>query len=474
MQQFTKSLDFFVKPPRVNYTNLLFSCKEDLVHFELSNHKVISFDKTILSCTFLRLTAMVSHNTTLYVHSHGSSRYEGCQLIKSCHENQHNLMLFDSRASGESQGEHLTFGNKEKTDLLYIMFKCAIDFKQREFLLWGRSLGCTAILLFYDELVSNSGIFLNKKLQKIKTENQQLKNRSNKILCEDALKFANKQFPEKSNRFIQSHFHNYQSLNFPQQIGISKLWLKINGVILDSPYESLLSFLDENIKKKFNFLLSGVVSTFANIYIKNWTQKQLNIDVTINQNIDLISKININTVFIVSDKDDIVSYQRFQNLIDNFSKRCLVAAKPVVLNTHQSHGAMREPLFIKTVFHQFRSSISDRNYFILDFESTDKIDKPVFFSEKLPLKKIASMEIIDSKTNEFIIWEKSELVKIIPNLSMTKIIPKKERSFAISSFNILKFQDKKKEKTEKNSIDEMESDETKISFENENQEYTFE
>lgn len=365
MQALTSSLEFFVRPPRTYSANLLYSHKEELEHFDNRPFKVISFDGVALAGTLLRLR-QPSDKAVVYLHSHASSRYEGAQIVKSCIEHGYNLVLFDCRASGESQGANLTFGSKEKIDLLYVLLKCTLEFNFHQFVLWGRSLGCTNVLAFYEELVSKSGRFLNQRLSQARKNGTHLRPGAIRSLHEKANAFPNKLFPERINIFVEAHLTKFLNENIPGAPQPSGIEFVITGLVLDSPYESITSFLDENIKKRFNFLISGVLSTCANMYLKSWMEKHLQIDITADQNIDMVQRVNINTVFIVSDKDEIVSMEKFDNLVGSFAKRCFVKAKPRVLNSHQAHGAVRAKYVVEKAFEQLAAAANSMNYYRLE------------------------------------------------------------------------------------------------------------
>lgn len=57
-----------------------------------------------------------------------------------------NLCLFDSRGCGDSSTGCVNFGFKEKIDIMFLMFKIIFEFDLVDFILWGRSIGCNAIL----------------------------------------------------------------------------------------------------------------------------------------------------------------------------------------------------------------------------------------------------------------------------------------------------------------------------------------
>ena len=108
----------------------------------------------------------------VYNHSHGSSKFEGAHLLSLCVEHKMSLLLYDSRACGESEGEMISFGKNEKIDLLYLLLKVQIDFEFKKFLLWGRSIGCNTIINFLYEMEMNKSEYLNEVIKKKKEEEE--------------------------------------------------------------------------------------------------------------------------------------------------------------------------------------------------------------------------------------------------------------------------------------------------------------
>ena len=82
----------------------------------------------------------------MYNHSFGSCKYEGSSLLQHCEKFQMNLCLYDSRGSGESSKSFISFGYKEKVDLLYVILKLNFEYSCLNFILYGRSIGCNTIL----------------------------------------------------------------------------------------------------------------------------------------------------------------------------------------------------------------------------------------------------------------------------------------------------------------------------------------
>ncbi len=96
--------------------------------------------------------------------------------------------------------------------------------------------------------------------------------------------------------------------------------------------------------------MQNMLTPLAKMYFKNYMMSNFGIDIEKNQNINLLSRININTAFIISDKDEIVAYERYQKMLSTFSGKCFIKTKPAVFNTCSSHGAIRGHNLIESVF----------------------------------------------------------------------------------------------------------------------------
>lgn len=100
-----------------------------------------------------------------------------------------------------------------------------------------------------------------------------------------------------------------------EQIDIN---FQIDGIILDSPYSSFDHFVKDNLKKFINFL-PGLLAIPISSYLKKWFENKLNIDLNKKQNIDIIKLTNLNTLFIISDKDELIPKERFDLFVLNFA-----------------------------------------------------------------------------------------------------------------------------------------------------------
>lgn len=363
MDKIDKMVEQFVKPIRCNYMNILYEEHEVLPLFERLNVRLVTFDKKELCCILFKLKteSEFPSQTIIYNHSHGSCKYEGVHLLSHCVDAKFNLLVYDSRACGESGDDAIYFGAKEKIDLLFITLYLALVHKTKKLLLWGRSIGCNAVLQFYQTLISKDGDFMNRVIKIQANKSNLEKSRDSKILY--SVSRTNLElYPPMFNKFINQHFQTFLENNKIDEDIDSQFSLLIGGLILDSPYESFTSFIEDNMKKIVNFM-PGMMSSLANMYLKSWMNSRLNLDIENDQNIELITKINLNTVFIVSDKDEIVSHERYAKLINAYAQRFPHKNTCFKVNTGKNHGSRRAKDLIQEVFRLITSNQNPSNIY---------------------------------------------------------------------------------------------------------------
>lgn len=95
--------------------------------------------------------------------------------------------------------------------------------------------------------------------------------------------------------------------------------------------------------------MQGMVAPIANMYLKNYMSQTMQLDIEKNQNIYLFSRINLNSAIIISDRDEIVKYERYERIICEFGKKCYVNNPPMVFNTQKTHGSMRSADFVNNI-----------------------------------------------------------------------------------------------------------------------------
>lgn len=241
-----------ISPPRRRLHSLLFEERESINHFDQLNFVVTALDDIAISCVFFRnksanilkektdsprgffnkfkriLSSKKNYESNetglknvvlVYNHSYGSSKYEGSRLLGMCRERGMSLLLYDSRGCGDSEGDFITFGKKEKVDLLYILMKISRDFKYSRFLLWGRSIGCNSVISLLHELEYSRGTALNAVMKNSRKSDLTKKNGAREISRKKTLKRNEKSpysnIPKKMDNF--KRFKTPKKCNFDKQ-----------------------------------------------------------------------------------------------------------------------------------------------------------------------------------------------------------------------------------------------------------------
>jgi pimeloyl-ACP methyl ester carboxylesterase len=93
-------------------------------------------------------TAPRSDCCLVYLHSHGGNRLEGLSLLRHAASLDMNLCTFDFAGSGLSEGKYTTLGLRESEDCRVIIEYLMRNLGQKRFVLWGRSMGAVAAILY--------------------------------------------------------------------------------------------------------------------------------------------------------------------------------------------------------------------------------------------------------------------------------------------------------------------------------------
>lgn len=107
-----------------------------------------------LECSFFQLQpneqakASQADTCLLYLHSHGGNRLEGLTLLRHAASLHMNLCCFDFAGSGQSEGKYTTLGLRESEDCRVVVETLMRTLGQRKFVLWGRSMGAVAAILY--------------------------------------------------------------------------------------------------------------------------------------------------------------------------------------------------------------------------------------------------------------------------------------------------------------------------------------
>lgn len=84
--------------------------------------------------------------TVIYLHGVGDNKMSGLLLAKVLHDNHFNVLLYDSRAHGESGGGYCTYGYHEKHDVQIAMYEVQKKFPGGKIGVFGTSMGAAIAL----------------------------------------------------------------------------------------------------------------------------------------------------------------------------------------------------------------------------------------------------------------------------------------------------------------------------------------
>ena len=431
MKGLNNKLEQIIRPTRVNYVNIYNSQKESLSSFTEHNFQLKSFDGIIIECIYLEHKEndkTSSVGTIIYSHSHGSCKYEASGLIKHCAEYGYDLCMYDSRGCGKSGDNYIHFGFKEHIDLLYLIFKLIIVYNRTRVVLWGRSIGCNTVLQLCDALRINESTYLNKK--GYTNTNNINRNPIKRVFT--TIEGSNRKeprYPEMYNKLIEEHLDTFLIHNVKKLYGFSDTSLNftIQAIVLDSPYNSFMSFIKDNMNKFAGFMTS-LVSTPLSHYLKNFYNNKLGINLETSQNISIIKSININALFLISDIDDLIPYKNYTSMVNNFGTKCLQRNEPRIYNTKQKHGATRTDALLSNCLLQIITSIKPSNAYNIQYKHRNLVEMNKLTENKSYMSPQTNFDTCfeepahlknDYNTNNDKICEGSN--RQIPNIGLRKV-----------------------------------------------------
>lgn len=101
-----------------------------------------------INASFYRLQSSSSQKCLIYLHTHHGSRLEALSLIEPMLNSNINVCLFDFSGYGNSEGDTVTLGIEESADVNFVLQTLKKKFQQEYFILWGRSMGAVASLIY--------------------------------------------------------------------------------------------------------------------------------------------------------------------------------------------------------------------------------------------------------------------------------------------------------------------------------------
>lgn len=284
-----QTFEKILKPPKLSGGNTHYTTISKRYEYNIKDATIRTFDNLDIDLVILRKRAagLKKRPFLIYNHSHGSEKNEALQLIETCDKLGLDMAIYDSRGCGKSSDAYVTFGHNEKIDLLYVLFYVLINEDPIEFILWGRSIGCCAVLQLINMITSDV-----KKSFRIELVNKIAKRKpiSDKFKKSDILDTQFKNFLEKNPNIKFSN--EYASFT-------------VIGIVLDSPIKSIKDAITNFFKCKV--LNLNFVATYISKYLNNYLEKKININLNENNNENAIKEIFINSYIMFSKKDEFVS-----------------------------------------------------------------------------------------------------------------------------------------------------------------------
>ena len=321
----------------------------------------------------------------VYSHSLGSNRSEGRSLVPLSEHKKFNLCLYDSRASGLSQGENITFGQREKNDLLFILVFLNRTLFMRKVMLWGRSIGCNCVLqLIY-------AIFTHEP-SSLKSRGMSINFLAKECLIKNQTRTINDDIEDKNN-YIRTLMFSFISRN-PKYITPSgSSSFTVICIILDSPYQSISTFVSDNIKN-YSYGVQLIVGKLLLELFQDFCVKKFKVDPSAQQNEVLVPVIDLATLFIYSSDDNLIPKSRFLSLINKFSSK-KKKSRALSLEIEEGHSQRRSSGTSEKIFTAIQSLMDNSSVFevrIAHFEKHHSSQSKTF------IKTFNSSNTLRSKT----------------------------------------------------------------------------
>ena len=360
----------------------------------------------------------------IYLHSIKGNKLEGIPLLNFFLPDQA-ILLVDFCGLGNSEGEFITYGIKEKMDLEKICKILVKKFFFKSIFFWGRDLGAiTAVNYVFslerefwklqeeigenfwkvkeedvDEFKRNIvdscvGGFENADLKEDNLkENLKEENLKNKNLKLENLKKENNNNLEKYNK---NNLEN-NLIKKKEKYSLSKkqienviIYESIKGLILDNPYPNTKNFIINQLTKKSNKNKTFLKLGFFNIEKK--IKKLTKVEIFKNNDIsEKIKNIKKPAIFMMSEKNEFIDQKKFMKLFNKCESN--LKKMRIVMNSKHDDLRTNEDLqfcvkFVKRIFNGFYS------------ENLWHEDKMEGFLEKFGVFK--------KENNAFLVKEKNE------------------------------------------------------------------
>jgi len=168
-------VDAIIRPPRAEYSMdelgpMNFQLRGR--HYERSDFQIRNAHGLNLECSWWQPIPSERLRGTLpcvvYMHGNSSCRLEALDELPLVLQSGVTLLAFDFAGCGQSEGDHVTLGYREKDDA-----KAVVDFLRRSgwvstIALWGRSMGAATALLHGHRDPSIAGLILDSSFTSLK------------------------------------------------------------------------------------------------------------------------------------------------------------------------------------------------------------------------------------------------------------------------------------------------------------------
>ena len=161
-------IDSIVRPPKNTYAELPENStpRQRVVggkHYNLNTFKVTNPEGSELSCTYMspvagtidKLKGNMVRPCIIYLHGNAGNQMEGLSYADEILPLGADLCTFDFSGCGNSDGQWVTLGYKEKDDLKAVVAYIQKRWGVKSIGLWGRSMGAATALMYMAE---NPGI----------------------------------------------------------------------------------------------------------------------------------------------------------------------------------------------------------------------------------------------------------------------------------------------------------------------------
>lgn len=123
-------------------------------------------------------------------------------------------------------------------------------------------------------------------------------------------------------------------------------------MVLDSPYRSLKTLINDNVERflKNSFLATLSKGPATAIFSNYLLKSKIKYDLNVNQNKHLLPIIGCSCFFIISDKDEMIPYKRFEKTIKEYRPKGTKCGNYASVNAKTKHGAARDEKMVRKIF----------------------------------------------------------------------------------------------------------------------------